>query len=122
MLKRGEGSEEKPIRSEAHGKENSVLKSYLKKYQNVDENIVSTKHKVCPYQLVHEGGQFRVENPTVSAKKLRTGMSQCFSWFLSPHYGYHFECLGREPSAINGANISLEAGLGQNRAHRKGDA
>ena len=31
-MKRGEGSEEKPIRSEVTGKENHVLKTYLRKY------------------------------------------------------------------------------------------
>jgi len=35
-MKRGEGSEEKKIRSDADGKENKVLDPYLKKYQNVD--------------------------------------------------------------------------------------
>ena len=64
--KRGEGTPEKPIRSEADGKENQVLKQYMRKYQNVDDNIVTVKHKLCPYQLVHEGTQFRMENPGVS--------------------------------------------------------
>ena len=65
LLKRGEGSDTKPIRSEVEAKENKVLKPYLRKYQNVDENIVTVQQKLCPYQLVHEGGQFRMENPTV---------------------------------------------------------
>lgn len=54
-MKRGEGSEEKRIRSEAEGKENPVLKPFLRKYQNVDENITTIRSKICPYQLVHEG-------------------------------------------------------------------
>ena len=66
MQRRGEGSEEKQIRSEAHGKENQVLKPWLRTYQNVDENINAMRNKMCPYQLVHEGSQFRMENPTVS--------------------------------------------------------
>ena len=68
MLKRGEGSDEKPIRSEAHGKENQVLKPWLRTYQNVDENIVANQNKLCSYQLVHEGNQFRFEHPDVSYK------------------------------------------------------
>ena len=49
--RRGEGSEERKIRSEANGKENSVLKPYMKKYQNVDENITTVKqrYKNVPY-------------------------------------------------------------------------
>ena len=66
QLKLGEGTPEKPIRSEADGKENQVLKQYMRKYQNVDDNIVTVKHKLCPYQLVHEGQQFRMEHPGVS--------------------------------------------------------
>ena len=66
MLRRGEGSEEKRIRSDAAGKENEVLKPFLRTYHNVDENITAVRNKLCPYQLVHEGGQFRMENPTVS--------------------------------------------------------
>ena len=65
-MKRGEGSEEKKIRSEAGGKENPVLKPFLRKYQNVDENISTIRSKLCPYQLVKEGDQFRMENPGVS--------------------------------------------------------
>ena len=49
LMKRGEGSAEKPIRSEAHGKENLVLKPWLRTYQNVDENINTVKSKLCPY-------------------------------------------------------------------------
>ena len=70
MLKRGEGSDHKPIRSKADGKENELLKPHLNKYLNVDDNIVTVKHKLCPYQLVHEGTQFRMENPQVRKKKL----------------------------------------------------
>ena len=39
LMKRGEGSDEKPIRSEVQGKENKTLKSFMKRYQNVDDNI-----------------------------------------------------------------------------------
>ena len=66
MLKRGDAEEIKPIRSEAHGKENKVLKPWLRSYQHVDENITAVPNKLCPYQLVHEGGQFRMEHPYVS--------------------------------------------------------
>lgn len=43
MLKRGEGSEEKKIRSEVEGKENFVLNPYQKRYHNVDENITTIR-------------------------------------------------------------------------------
>ena len=66
-MKRGEGSEEKRIRSEADGKENYVLKPFLRKYQNVDENIKTIRSKICPHQLIREGDQFRMENPDVSS-------------------------------------------------------
>ena len=66
MLNRGDAQEIKPIRSEARGKENKVLKPWLKTYNNVDENITAVPNKLCPYQLVHEGGQFRMEHPFVS--------------------------------------------------------
>ena len=79
-LKRGEGSEERPIRSEAHGKANAVLTPYLKTYQNVDENITSVlTYKNCPYQLVHEGGQFRMENPNVSNPQHQLFAALCVS-------------------------------------------
>ena len=39
MIKRGCGSEEKPTRSTANGKENMTLKPYLRNYLNVDNNI-----------------------------------------------------------------------------------
>lgn len=32
LMKRGEGSDEKPIRSEVPGKENKTLKSFMKRY------------------------------------------------------------------------------------------
>ena len=38
-MKRGEGSEEKKVRSEVMGKENKTLKPYMKRYKNVDDNI-----------------------------------------------------------------------------------
>ena len=66
LLRRGEGSDEKPIRSEVEGKENFKLKKHLKKYQNVDENIITNKNMLCPFQLVQEGSQFRYERPNVS--------------------------------------------------------
>lgn len=65
LMKRGEGSDEKPIRSEVHGKENKTLKTFMKRYQNVDDNIETDINKLCTYQLVNEGGQFRQEHPTV---------------------------------------------------------
>ena len=71
MLKRGDAEEIKPIRSEAHGKENKVLKPWLRTYQHVDENITAVPNKLCPYQLVHEGGQFRMEHPYVSRNKCK---------------------------------------------------
>jgi hypothetical protein len=65
-IKKGAGTPEKAIRSEVHGKENKVLDPFLRKYQNVDENIFSVKLPPNPYQLVHEGDQFRHEQPAVS--------------------------------------------------------
>ena len=70
MLKRGESGLEKPVRSDAHGKENKVLKPWLRTYQDVDENITAVPNKMCPYQLVHEGNQFRLEHPFVSQSHL----------------------------------------------------
>lgn len=69
MLLRGESGLEKPVRSEAQGKENRVLKPWLRTYQDVDENITAVPNKMCPYQLVHEGNQFRMEHPFVSYSK-----------------------------------------------------
>lgn len=66
MIKRGEGSAEKRIRSTVDGKENHTLNPYMTRYQNVDENITAVRQKSCPYQLVREDGQFKQENPTVS--------------------------------------------------------
>ena len=66
MIKRGCGSEEKPTRSAADGKENLTLNPYLKNYLNVDNNIKTVKNRLCPYQLVHEGDQFLTEKPQVS--------------------------------------------------------
>jgi len=67
MMKRGEGSDDEKIRSEAQGKENLVLSPYMRRYQNVDENIVAHRSKINSHQLIHEGGQFKQEHPTVSA-------------------------------------------------------
>ena len=86
MLKRGDAEEIKPIRSEAHGKENKVLKPWLRTYQHVDENITAVPNKLCPYQLVHEGGQFRMEHPYVSRKQMQ--MAVAFSLrFMSGQKG-----------------------------------
>ena len=81
MLNRGDAEEIKPIRSEAHGKENKVLKPWLRTYQHVDENITAVPNKLCPYQLVHEGGQFRMEHPYVSRNKCKWPLlSLCAIW------------------------------------------
>ena len=69
-IKKGTGTPEKAIRSEAFGKENKVLDPYRKRYQNVDENIIACKKPPNPYQLVHEGDQFRHEQPQVSSQQL----------------------------------------------------
>ena len=61
LMKKGEGSDEKPISSEVHGKENKTLKPFMKRYQNVDDNILTDLNRMCSYQLVQEGGQFRQE-------------------------------------------------------------
>ena len=66
LMKRGEGSEEKKVRSEVAGKENKTLKPYMKRYKNVDDNILTDLNKLCTYQLVHEGNQMREEKPNVS--------------------------------------------------------
>ena len=66
MLKRGEGTPERKLRSEVEGKENLTLNPYLRRYHNVDENITTIRQKSCPYQLVREAGQFKQENPAVS--------------------------------------------------------
>jgi hypothetical protein len=75
MMKRGEGSDDEKIRSEAHGKENLVLNPYMRRYQNVDENIVAHPSKINPHQLIHEGGQFKQEYPTVSVNISSTAIS-----------------------------------------------
>ena len=49
MLLRGETGLEKPVRSDANGKENKVLKPWLRTYQDVDENITAVPNKMCPY-------------------------------------------------------------------------
>ncbi len=67
-MKRGEGSEEKKVRSEVDGKENKTLKPYMKRYKNVDDNILTDMNKLCTYQLVHEGEQMREEKPNVCSK------------------------------------------------------
>ena len=78
MLKRGESGLEKPVRSDAHGKENKVLKPWLRTYQDVDENITAVPNKMCPYQLVHEGNQFRLEHPFVSQSHLLRAAREVF--------------------------------------------
>jgi len=40
-LRKGEGSPEAIMRSEVGGKENTTLKPFYNKYQNVDENITA---------------------------------------------------------------------------------
>ena len=61
-LKKGGPQEyDKPWRQtfkkETYSKENKTLKPYLRKYNNVDENVLAVRSQNQSYQLVHEHDQ-----------------------------------------------------------------
>ena len=124
MLKRGEGSDEKPIRSEAHGKENEVLKPWLRTYQNVDENINAIQNKLCPYQLVHEGNQFRFEHPDVSYRSNSSNLKLKLVSLIdesSPFLNQLCEChIENQCSLAYCANVPSKVRLSQDWTHRQG--
>ena len=58
----------------AYSKENTVLRPYLRKYDNVDENVLSRKAHSTSYQLIKE------EKPSMSNNVSFQSRSYDFRW------------------------------------------